>query len=173
MHDHDEDFVIRVAPELDGRQTARVGVSNACKEIADYAATMVPTGDDCNARPGDFIAHAQQIRIMGLELLHRAITVELMRGTSWEQIADALGLTVAQVKAQFEHCDLTHLADQDGKTGVWKVLAETCVSPIPDACDPDPGKVALELDDWHAAYLTAQPGDPGAIINRRAVTSGL
>ncbi|MEU4703408.1 hypothetical protein [Nonomuraea dietziae] len=166
-------MVLHVTPELDGRQAARVGVSTACKEIADYAATMVSTSDDVHSAPGDFLARAQQIRIMGLELLHRAVTVELMRGTAWETIADGFGLTVEQAKHQFGHCDLTHLADQNGRTGVWTVLAETCVSPVPGSCDPDPGRAAQQLDDWYRAYHDAQPGDPAAITSRHAVTAGL
>jgi hypothetical protein len=169
-HDHRD---LRPAPALDGRQTARVGLSLAGKEIADYVAALVPTSDDENKAPGEFVARAIQNRIMGLELLHRAVTVELMRGTSWETIAGQFNLTVEQLQHQFGHCDLTHLADAAGITGVWPVLAETCICPAPILCDPDPGRTALHLDDWYLAYTSGQPGDPAALPQDQAVTTSL
>ncbi|WP_433513889.1 hypothetical protein ACQP2T_61795 [Nonomuraea sp. CA-143628] len=168
-----DEVAIRVAPELDGRQTARVGYANVCKEIADHAAGKVATRDDANAAPGDFIEHALQGQRMWLEQLHRSITQERMNGTSWETIAGKMRLPVAQVRNQFEHCDLNHLAEENGETGVWRVLAETCVAPIPGMCDSHPGKVALELDDWYRAYATGQPGDPAGAATPNPVTAHL
>ncbi|SDH69232.1 hypothetical protein SAMN05421505_120100 [Sinosporangium album] len=164
---------IAPAPRLDGRQAARVGASNTAKEIADYAAGLVPTTDDRNALPGEFLDRAARLRVMAAELLHRAVTVELMRGTTWDTIAARLRLTVEAARRQFEHCDLTDMADTDGTHGVWAVLAETCVSPVPGSCGPDPGRVALQLDDWHTAYSTAQPDTAGAPPPRNPVTIGL
>ncbi|MEU4231172.1 hypothetical protein AB0F17_43345 [Nonomuraea sp. NPDC026600] len=168
-----DEVAIRVAPELDGRQTARVGYSNVAKEIADHAASKVTTRDDANAAPGDFIEHARQTQRMAIEMLHRAVTVERMNGTDWEIIAQKLRLPLAQVLDQFEHCDLTHLAEQSGETGVWRALAETCVSPVPGMCDPHPGKVALELDDWYKAYAAGQPGDPAGAATPNPVSAHL
>lgn len=171
-HDH-PDVVLRIAPDLNGRQTARVGYANVCKELADQAAGKVTTKDDAHAGPGDFIEHALQARRMVLELLHRSITMERMNGTSWQDIANALGLPLAQVLDQFEHCDLNDLAEQNGETGVWRVLAETCVAPVPGLCDPHPGKVALQLDDWYTAYAAGQPGDPAGAAALNPVTTNL
>ncbi|TMR93281.1 hypothetical protein EJK15_39960 [Nonomuraea basaltis] len=110
---------------------------------------------------------------MAIEMLHRAVTVERMNGTSWEDIAKKLRLPLAQVLDQYEHCDLTHLADENGETGVWRVLAETCVAPIPSMCDPHPGKVAIELDEWYKAYASGQPGDPAGAAAPNPVTAHL
>jgi hypothetical protein len=171
-HDH-RDTALRVAPDLNGRQTARVGHATVCKEIADYAAGKVTTRDDANAAPGDFIEHAMQLRVMAAELLYRAVTVERMNGTSWEDIAAKLRMTVPQVLDVYKHSDLTHLADTSGETGVWRVLAETCVSPVPGLCDPHPGKVAIMLDDWYEAYASGQPGDPAGAAAPNPVTGHL
>ncbi|MFI6900263.1 hypothetical protein ACIBKY_03325 [Nonomuraea sp. NPDC050394] len=173
MSQNPDHLAIRVAPDLNGRQTARVGYSNVAKEIADHAASKVTTRDDAHAAPGDMIEHALHAQRMALENLHRAITVERMNGTSWETIAGKLRLPIAQVLDQFKHCDLTHLADTNGENGVWRVLAETCVAPVPGLGDPHPGKVALELDDWYKAYASGQPGDPAGAATPNPVTAHL
>ncbi|MEU6713032.1 hypothetical protein ABZ897_16240 [Nonomuraea sp. NPDC046802] len=173
MPNNPDHLALRIAPDLNGRQTARIGYSNVAKEIADHAASKVTTRDDANAVPGDLITHALQAQRMALENLHRAITVERMNGTSWETIAEKLRLPLPQVLAQYEHCDLTHLADQNGETGVWRILAETCVATIPGTCDPHPGRAALELDDWYAAYASHQPGDPAGTAAPNPVTAHL
>jgi hypothetical protein len=172
-NDHHRDVVLRVAPDLNGRQTARVGYSHVCKEIADHGARKVTTRDDANAVPGDYIEHALQLKAMAAELLYRAVTVERMNGTSWEDIAAKMRMTVPQIEELYRHSDLNHLADENGETGVWRVLAETCVSPIPGTCDPHPGRVALELDDWYSAYAAGQPGDPAGAAAPNPVTARL
>jgi hypothetical protein len=172
-NDHHRDVALRVAPDLNGRQTARVGYSNVAKEIADHAARKVTTRDDAHAAPGEFIEHALQLKVMAAELLYRAVTVERMNGTSWEDIAAKMKMTVPQILDLYRHSDLTHLAETSGETGVWRVLAETCVSPIRGTCDPHPGKVALELDDWYASYASGQPGDPAGTAAPNSVTAHL
>ncbi|MEU4513179.1 hypothetical protein AB0G05_27095 [Nonomuraea wenchangensis] len=174
MPNDDRDVAaLRLAPDLDGRQTARVGYSTVAKEIADHAARRVTTQDDAHSAPGDFIDHALQVKAMAAELLYRAVTVERMNGTSWEDIAAKMRMTVRQVLDLYQHSDLTHLAEQRGETGVWRILAETCVATIPGTCNPHPGRAALELDDWYAAYASDQPGDPAGTAAPNPVTAHL
>lgn len=140
---------------LSGRQAIRVGLATTCMHMVEVLMSGVPTADDRNLAPGDWLDFARKIASMRVELLHRCITAELANGTSWADIAAGLGISEDSARHQFGHCDLNHLeSGQD----VWDYLAETCVNPVPGTCAPTPEGAARELDDRVRAWQR-HPGE--------------
>ncbi|MEU8378873.1 hypothetical protein [Streptosporangium sp. NPDC048865] len=167
---HQDGYLHAAAPALNGAQAARVGVSAACREVAEYAARFVSTTGDEHAEPGDFIAFGIRVRRMALELMFRTVTVERMRGTSWEVIADRLHMNVDTCIGEFGHADLSHHASAHGQI-VWDVLAKTCINPIPGGCADTADEGAVELDAWYLRWL--QPDNHPAQPPTCAVTANL
>uniref|UniRef100_UPI003F4951B4 hypothetical protein n=1 Tax=Streptosporangium sp. CA-235898 TaxID=3240073 RepID=UPI003F4951B4 len=162
---------LHAAPRLTGHQAARVGVAAACREVAEYAASRVPTTDDEHTEPGAWLAFGQRLRRMTIEVMFRTITMERMDGTSWEVIAAQLHMSVEEVTREFGHADLSHHRDSDGQA-VWDVLGRTCINPAgPGGCADTPAEAATELDDWYQVW--AQPDNHPAAPPARAVTANL
>lgn len=149
-----------------GRQAIRVALASTRLHMAEVLMSGVPTTDDRNLAPGDWLDFDRKIASMRVEHLHRCITMELANGTTWATIATRLGISEESARRQFGHCDLNHLTvGQD----VWDYLAETCVNPIPGTCAPTPELAALELDDrykaWHHPGEAAPPQEQAVTAN--------
>lgn len=73
----------------------------AARDVADHSYAIV--GDAATPMlPGERIRRWRQIRMDALTGLDRTVLAELLEGTSWEDVADALGLTVEETRARYE-----------------------------------------------------------------------
>ncbi len=143
---------------------ARLMLSHAYKDVAEGALSGISPRADQHAEPGEFIEHARQLLLDAEDALRWAVVYERERGTSWDDIGDALG----PVTRQSAH---RKFADQVGQ---WRTpldepetvrsdgTADDTRIPYPAS---DPESAAGRLDHWlleHTAetdswYGSAQP----------------
>ncbi|GAB2606577.1 hypothetical protein GCM10027168_44290 [Streptomyces capparidis] len=81
---------------------ARLMLSSAYREVADFAMGGVPTHYD-NAEPpqGQYVEEAARLVHLAEEVLRRAVIYERERHTSWEEIGEALGITKQSAHKRF------------------------------------------------------------------------
>lgn len=72
------------------RALARLALSSAYREAADFAAGGVPTVSDEFGDPYDYVDHAARLVAMAQDVLARAVVYAHERGGSWSDIAEAL-----------------------------------------------------------------------------------
>lgn len=72
---------------------ARLALSEQASALADMARGLVPTTSDAHARDGELVSVAAPLAVTARELLTLAVVYERTKGTSWEQIGVALGIT--------------------------------------------------------------------------------
>nr|WP_024127904.1 hypothetical protein [Streptomyces sp. 14R-10]AHF46178.1 hypothetical protein pZL1.13 [Streptomyces sp. 14R-10] len=128
---------------------ARLVLSSELRELADRAAAGVPTGGDDHAEPGEEVERALALVRQAQEVLTRAVLFERARHTSWEAIAEQMGM-----KRQSAH-ERYREAEQE-----WKDALHQPFNPIPpDTRFPfnylrlheaayEPIKAGQDLDEW-------------------------
>ena len=104
---------------------ARLVLSQALRETADYATTLVPTYTDHHAEFGEHLTAARRLRLSAERVIDAAIAVETENGASVEQIAGWLALPVETVRMRY-------CAVRDRAAAI------------------DPPAVAAGLDAWYA-----------------------
>lgn len=70
---------------------ARLAMSAAARDLADAGSALVPTASDYCREGGEWTRAAASIAADARELLALAVTYERLRGTTWEEIGEALG----------------------------------------------------------------------------------
>ncbi|MGW7314825.1 hypothetical protein [Streptomyces sp. NPDC054865] len=82
---------------------ARLMLSDGYRETAETALSRVGTQDDSSdtVAPGDFVREAAELIRLAEHAQRRAVVYERERGTSWEEIGDALGITKQSAHARF------------------------------------------------------------------------
>ncbi len=166
--DDDGSDILRTG-DLSGANVARLGVSNAAAALADRIIPLVSTSTDRHRSVTGLTREVLQARRIMNEVLARAVTADIMRGATMEDIADAFNVEPDIAVYQWGHLDWTHLADDP--QGVWDALRPTCVAGPQDSCPSDPAEVARHLDDWCRRH-TEDPREvaPGPA---RPVSAGL
>lgn len=139
----------------------RIALAAQLAAISDYAGDAVPTYPDRDAAPGDLARLAARLTADAGQLTALAIGCERSRGTSWDAIAEALGLSGGQAARDLYQGPLAQL-DQAILEG-WILGAD---GPPPGGIPPGAvgtAHVARELDDWvsrrQAAAGRPAPGD--------------
>ena len=152
----------------------RAAVAELASELADSAAGMVTTYADGYARGGDLAEQAHRIAADARELVRVAVACERTRGTSWEALAEPLGLDSRQA-AHDRYSDTVKQLDE-AITACWLLGDDPRTIGLPaGACDT--AETARLLDRWVLERLGAT--DPlshrGADDPARThpVTSGL
>ncbi|MFD9871729.1 hypothetical protein ACFXI8_26905 [Streptomyces niveus] len=141
---------------------ARLVLSYEIRELADRAAVGVPTGDDHLARPGEDVRAALDLVHQSQEVLTRAVLCERAKGTSWDTIAEQLGIRRKSAQSRYRQAEqawedaLHDPYDREGPAGGHRGLRlhEAAYAPI------DAGQ---KLDEW-----SQQRGQ-----GKHAVTGGL
>ncbi|NXY93838.1 hypothetical protein HYE82_05400 [Streptomyces sp. BR123] len=82
---------------------ARLMLSKAHRDTAETALSRIGTQDDSSATvaPGDFVRQATELIRLAEHTQRCAVVYERERGTSWEDIGDALGITKQSAHAKF------------------------------------------------------------------------
>lgn len=84
------------------RRCARVAVSRAARDVADYARSLVPTVGDEHVTPSEHILAARRLRLLALEVLDSAVLLAFTEGASWAEVAEACGLGEDAVRARYQ-----------------------------------------------------------------------
>ncbi|HEY0694084.1 MAG TPA: hypothetical protein VGD71_34205 [Kribbella sp.] len=82
------------------RALARLALSSAYREAADFAAGGVPTVSDEFGDGHDYVDHTARLVSIAQEVLIRAVVYTRERGGRWDDIAEALNLTTEQDRDQ-------------------------------------------------------------------------
>lgn len=134
-------------------------LSHAYQEVAESSLDGISPGADGHAQPGDFVQQALRTLRGAEDILRWAVVYERERGTSWDDIGEALG----PITRQSAH---RRFADQVEQ---WRAPLDTpeTVRVNGTAEDPhipypasDPDKAARRLDTWLKDRTVAQ--DPWA-----------
>jgi hypothetical protein len=133
---------------------ARLALSCAYREVADFAAGGVPTVSDEYGGPYDYVDHAACLLSMAQDVVARAVLYARERGGSWSDIADALGITAGQARdrytAALDHWD-------DALNQPWERSGRFLSSRMPDGTT-EPDQTAADLDQWCLRHLEENSG---------------
>jgi hypothetical protein len=144
---------------------ARLAFAVAVREAADYARGLI--GDvGVDHMPGELIRNARRLRLLALSGLDRAVLVERLAGTSWEQIAEAMVLPVDEARRRYE--ETVDLWMQELPAGeVNAVIYGDHTTGLRH--DHDPAGTALALDQWWNRHL--EPWEDEDTPVQRALTA--
>ncbi|GAB4590366.1 hypothetical protein [Nocardia sp. IFM 10818] len=143
------------------RALARLVLSEQMSEVADHAASLVPTIGDTGLRGGEMVEAARGLLNMAQEAMVRAVLYERSRHTSWEMIGEVLDITRQSAHARFR------AAEQEWKEALQEPFYESA-GPIRNLQLPEaayqPTMTGQRLDKWAAKHCD----EP-----ERSVTGGL
>lgn len=132
---------------------ARLMLSHAYQETAAYALGGISPRADKHAEPGEFIEQARRLKREAEDVLRWAVVYERERGTSWDEIGEALGSIrkqsahrrfVEQVNEWREPLDNPEAVRLDGTAKDQRI-------PYPAS---DPERAASHLDQWLLDHTT-------------------
>lgn len=142
------------------RALARLALSYAYREAADFAAGGVPTVSDEYGDPWDYVDHAARLVAIAQDVLARAVVYARERGGTWTTIAEALDVKPEQARDQY-----TATVDrwEDALDQPWERSGRFIASRMPD-CTTEPDQSMADLDRWCLRHLE---DDSGARHNAR------
>ncbi|MFD4412471.1 hypothetical protein [Streptomyces sp. NPDC058475] len=107
---------------------ARLMLCDAYREIAETALARIPTDSDGSdfTEPGGFVREAASLMSLAEDVMRRAAVYERERGTSWEDIGDALGVTKQSAHKRFA-----------GTVDTWRAPFDRPASVLPDGTPDD------------------------------------
>ncbi|HEX6356027.1 hypothetical protein [Actinophytocola sp.] len=133
---------------------ARLALSSAYREAADFAAGGVPTVSDEYGDAYDYVDHAARLVSRARDVLTRAVVYARERGGRWDDIAEALNLTAEQARDLY-----TAVIDQweDALDRPWERSGRFLSSRMPDGTTK-PDETAADLDRWCLRHLEENDG---------------
>jgi hypothetical protein len=151
------------------RALARLALSSAYREAADFAAGGVPTVSDEFGDAYDYVDHAARLLSSARDVLARAVVYARERGGRWDDIAEALNLSVEQARDQY-----TAMIDlwEDALNRPWERSGPFLASRMPDGAT-EPDETAAALDKWCLRHLPANGGTRHDGIEDRMVSANL
>lgn len=135
-----------VAVNPEGR--ARLAMAVAGREAADWARGTV-RDVATPMLPGERIRQWRRLRAMALTGLDRAVLVELLEGSTWDQVADALGLPVGETRRRYEET-FALWCEELPPTAMDATIFGDFTTGLRQ--DPDPEGTARALDSWAARH---------------------
>src|SRR6266536_3410545 len=147
------------APSYSDSSLGRLAFSQACRDLSDLARAHVATDADAHLRPGELLEEAGRLVAGAEQALRMAVVAERLRGTSWAEIGEALGVTRQSAHeryASFEHELRQALLFPDragdaGTLGWWAV---------PDGLE-EPERSAHDLVGWERRHRERTDPDRG------------
>lgn len=136
------------------RTLARLALSSAYREAADFAAGGVPTVSDEYGDAYDYVDQARRLVSMAQDVLNRAVVYARERGGRWDDIAEALNLTAEQARDRY-----TAAIEQweDALNRPWERSGRFLSSRMPDGTT-EPDETAADLDHWCLRHLEENNG---------------
>lgn len=136
------------------RALARLALSAAYRETADFAAGGVPTVSDSYGDAWDYVDHAARLLAMAQEVLARAVVYARERGGTWSTIAEALDTTTEQVRERYAP---TLDRWDEALDRPWERSGRFLASRMPDGTT-DPDATIADLDQWCLRHLDEHSG---------------
>lgn len=136
------------------RALARLALSSAYRETAEFAAGGVPTVSDEFGDGYDYVDYAARLLSMAKDVLVRAVVYARERGGRWDDIAEALNLTAEQ--ARDRHTVAIELWE-DALNRPWERSGRFLSSRMPDGTT-EPDQTAADLDRWCLRHLEENDG---------------
>lgn len=129
---------------------ARLSLSSAAAEAARVAGGLVPTSADGYGSPAALVEYAQRLVGEAQEVLAAAVVAARARGTTWEDIGEALGISrqAAQERFRVRVADWERGLDVPYLPGGGGRILNPA---LPDAAS-SPQTVAAQLDRWVARH---------------------
>ena len=157
---------------MDDVARAELAVMQAARDVCDYTFGLA-AGVTTPAAPGDRIREARRVGILRLTLLDRAVILELVSGTSWEEAGVALMLPASEVIARYG--PVLNKWRADLAAGNVHATIHFDATGLPT--DRTAADTAITLDQWldrHEAWLMRHPepwDTPGPPLASRFTTS--
>lgn len=148
---------------LSAEQRARIALSLTARATAEYARELVPQAGDRYDGPGEPERRARRLRLHALAVVHATVLYDRTRGRTWEEIADGLGLSVAQVRADHERWTDCWIAGDP--VGNGPALPRGAVAALMPQVPADVTLADVRaLDDWYARTGPAPAQDPVTLL---------
>jgi hypothetical protein len=146
-------------PPYSDSSLGRLAFSQACRELSDLARAHVSTYADGHLRPGELLEGATRLVAGAEAALRMAIVAERLRGTSWADIGEALGVTRQSAHERYAPFEREMRAallfpDREGEHGGLGWWA------VPDGLE-DPERTARDLDEWERRHRERTDPDRG------------
>lgn len=136
------------------RALARLALSSAYREVADFAAGGVPTVSDEYGDPWDYVDHAARLVAMAQDVLDRAVVYARERGGTWPTIAEALDTSEEQARDRYAPTlDLW----EDALDRPWERSGRFLANRMPDGTT-EPDETIADLDQWCLRHLDETSG---------------
>ncbi len=136
------------------RALARLALSSAYREAADFAAGGVSTDADEFGNAYDYVDHAARLLSIAQDVLTRAVVYARERGGQWDDVAEALNLTIDQARDQYT---ATIHQWEDVLNRPWERSGRFLASRMPDGTT-EPDRTAADLDQWCLRHLEENHG---------------
>jgi hypothetical protein len=136
------------------RALARLALSSAYREAADFAAGGAPTVSDEFGDGYDYVDHAARLVSMAQDVLVRAVVYACERGGRWDDIAEALNLTAEQARDTYTSAIKQW---EDALNRPWERSGRFLASRMPDGTT-EPDETAADLDQWCLRLLEENHG---------------
>lgn len=136
------------------RALARLALSAAYREAADFAAGGVPTVSDEYGDAYDYVDHARRLVSTAQDVLVRAVVYARERGGRWADIAEALNLTTEQAR---DHYLAAIEQWEDALDRPWERFGRFLASRMPDGTT-EPDETVADLDQWCLRHLEENHG---------------
>jgi len=143
--------MVRYSPAR--RATVAGGV--ALREVSDYSRGLIAS-TGATRGPGDRITEARNLLILAARALDMAVVQEALSGATWEQIAEARGLSADECRARYE-ATVVQWANPS-LPAVEAIFGDLTLELSYDA---DPGLTAETLDDWLTRHAEPWELDAG------------
>jgi hypothetical protein len=155
------------APPYSDSSLGRLAFSQACRDLSDLARAHVATYADAHLRPGELLEEAGRLVAGAEQALRMAVVAERLRGASWAQIGETLGVTRQSAHERYAPFEremrrallFPDRAGEHGGPGWWAV---------PDGLE-DPERTARDLNEWERRHRERTDPDRG----ETAVSGGL
>jgi hypothetical protein len=136
------------------RALARLALSYAYCEVADFAAGGVLTVSDEYGDPHDYVDHAARLLARAQDVLARAVVYARECGGLWADIAEAVETTAAQAREEY-----TAVVDQweDALNRPWERSGRLPASRMPDGTT-ELDQAAADLGQWCPRHLDENSG---------------
>ncbi len=136
---------------------ARVALSLACQDLSDSARHAVPTSSDGYAQSGGFVEMAAGMVSAAQHVLQLAAVLEREKGTSWEDIGEALEISK---QAAHERFSGAHDRWRKQLAEPWVPSGSLLSCQLPAGAE-DPATWAQRLDEWVIRHREQTDVDPG------------
>lgn len=144
------------------RARAELSLAQGGRDVADHARGTV--GDVLTPMtPGERINSVRKLRILAQSVTDRAVILEALSGSTWAEIAEAFGLSSAELERRFGSVVDMWRAGQPVNDYTSSHIGDLITGTLGD---PDPAGTAQSLDQWYARHSEPWEQSETAFVSR-------